>query len=80
MQRLVDRGVDGAPVVDAAGTVVGMLSTGDLIVQETQLHFPTVISFLGGHVELPVSEEAASTTTPRRRSARPSARSCRPTR
>ena len=42
MQTLVDRGIDGAPVVDGDGVVVGMLSTGDLIVQESQLHFPTV--------------------------------------
>jgi CBS domain-containing protein len=53
MQRLVDNGVDAGPVVDAAGKVVGMLSTGDLIVQESQLHAPTVINILGGLFELP---------------------------
>lgn len=53
MQVMVERGVDGAPVVDAAGTVVGMLSTGDLIVQESRLHFPTVVSLLGATLELP---------------------------
>jgi CBS-domain-containing membrane protein len=40
-------------VVDADGTVVGMLSTGDLIVQSSRLHFPTVISILGATLELP---------------------------
>lgn len=57
MQRLVDRGVDAGPVVDADGTVVGMLSTGDLIVQESQLHYPTVINILGGLIELPGSRK-----------------------
>jgi CBS domain-containing protein len=56
MERLVARGVDGAPVVDDAGTVVGVLSTGDLIVQETELHVPTVISLLGATIELPSSK------------------------
>jgi CBS domain-containing protein len=53
MQVLVDRGIDAAPVVDDHGRVVGLLSTGDLIVQETQLHFPTVISLLGATITLP---------------------------
>lgn len=53
MQRLVDRGVDAGPVVDAGGAVVGMLSTSDLIVQESRLHLPTVINLLGATIELP---------------------------
>lgn len=57
MQVLVDREIDGAPVVDASGTVVGMLSTSDLIVQESNLHFPTVISLLGATLELPSSKK-----------------------
>jgi CBS domain-containing protein len=56
MQAMVDRSIDGAPVVEADGRVVGMLSTGDLIVQESQLHFPTVISLLGAQLELPSSK------------------------
>jgi CBS domain-containing protein len=57
MQRLVDNGVDGGPVVDEDGVVVGMLSTGDLIVQNSQLHAPTVINILGGLFELPGSRK-----------------------
>jgi CBS domain-containing protein len=53
MVRLVERDVDAAPVVDPDGRVVGILSTGDLIVQETRLHMPTVISLLGATLELP---------------------------
>lgn len=53
MQQLVDRGIDGAPVVDADNQVVGVLSTGDLIVQETEIHVPTIISLFGATLELP---------------------------
>ncbi|MBW3547563.1 MAG: CBS domain-containing protein [Actinobacteria bacterium] len=52
---LIERGVDGAPVVDDEGRLVGMLSTGDLLVQETKLHYPTVISLFGAYLELPSS-------------------------
>lgn len=55
MASLVERGVDGAPVIDADGRVVGMISTGDLIVQESQVHVPTVISLFGAYLELPSS-------------------------
>lgn len=55
MKRLVDREVDGAPVVDADGAVVGMLSASDLILQETRLHYPTAITLLGGYFEVPSS-------------------------
>jgi CBS domain-containing protein len=53
MRVLVDRGVDAGPVIDADRRVVGMLSTGDLIVQDAQLHVPTVISLFGAYLELP---------------------------
>jgi CBS domain-containing protein len=56
MTGLVDRGVDAAPVIDEAGRVVGIISTGDLIVQEVELHAPTVISLLGATLELPSSK------------------------
>jgi CBS domain-containing protein len=52
IRLLVDRGVDAAPVVESDGTLVGMLSDSDLIVQETELHFPTLISFLGASIEI----------------------------
>jgi CBS domain-containing protein len=52
MRALVDRNVDAAPVTDADGLLVGMLSNTDLIVQETKLHFPTLLYFLGASVEL----------------------------
>jgi CBS domain-containing protein len=55
-RRMTERGVDGGPVVDEDGGVVGMLTTDDLLVQETKLHFPTVISLLAGGIELPSSK------------------------
>jgi len=53
MQQLVARSIDAGPVVDADGAVVGMLSTGDLIVEEARVHFPTVVNFLGVNVTWP---------------------------
>jgi len=56
MSSLVARSIDAAPVVDDAGSVVGMLSTGDLIVQETTLLVPTILSLFGATLELPSSK------------------------
>ena len=53
MDKLLGRGIDGAPVVDGDGRVVGVLTTGDLIVQESRIHFPTIISIFGATLELP---------------------------
>jgi len=52
MRAMVDRNVDAAPVVDGEGQLVGMLSNSDLIVQESELHFPTVLSFLAATIEI----------------------------
>jgi CBS domain-containing protein len=57
MRTLVTRDVDGAPVIDEDGVVVGMLSTGDLIVEEARIPLPTVITLLGGVFELPRSRK-----------------------
>src|SRR5215213_2490760 len=54
-EELVQHGIDGAPVLNDNGHVVGMLSTGDLLVQETRLHYPTVVSLFGAYLELPSS-------------------------
>ena len=52
-RKLIEHEVDGAPVVDANGAVVGMLTSDDLLVQETRLHYPTVVSLFGAYLELP---------------------------
>jgi CBS domain-containing protein len=54
-ERLTERDVDGAPVVDDDGALIGMLTADDLIVQETKLHYPTVISLFNAYLELPSS-------------------------
>jgi len=58
MRRLVDAGVDAGPVVDGEGRVVGILSTGDLVVEEARLHFPTIVNFLGVNVTLPFDKKS----------------------
>lgn len=57
MRALVTRDIDGAPVVDADGKVVGMLGTGDLIVEEARIPLPAVITLLGAVMELPRSRK-----------------------
>jgi CBS domain-containing protein len=54
-RALSERRLGGAPVVDDAHRVVGLLEDDDLIVQDTRLHVPTVISLFGGYLELPSS-------------------------
>ncbi len=53
MQRLIDAGVSGGPVVDDENKVVGMLTDSDLIVQDAQIHAPTAIAILGTVISLP---------------------------
>jgi CBS domain-containing protein len=52
MRLMVDRNVDAVPVIDPSGRLLGMLSNSDLIVQESELHFPTVLSFLSATIEI----------------------------
>ena len=54
-RTMAERNIGGAPVIDEAGTLVGLLADDDLIVQETRLHLPTVLSVLGAYLELPSS-------------------------
>ncbi len=54
-RALSGRRLGGAPVVDDDDLVVGLLEDDDLIVQDSRLHFPTVISVLGGYLTLPSS-------------------------
>ena len=52
MRILVEQHIDAAPVVATDGTLLGVLSNGDLIVQESRLHYPTLLSFLGASIEI----------------------------
>lgn len=53
MRDLVTHDVDAGPVLDENHHVIGLLSTGDLIVEEARLHMPTIVNFLGVNVALP---------------------------
>ena len=52
-RALADRKLGGAPVVDDDGTVVGLLEDDDLIVRESRLHAPTVLTVLGAYIPIP---------------------------
>ncbi len=54
-KALSERRLGGGPVVDGDGSLLGLLEDDDLIVQDSRLHFPTVISVLGGYLQLPSS-------------------------
>lgn len=45
---LADRGIGAAPVIDAAGNVVGLLRDEDLLISEARLHLPTTFQILPG--------------------------------
>ena len=61
MKALVEADADAAPVVDASGAVVGMLSNSDLIVREGRLHYPTVLSILGSRSVTSASKRSSPT-------------------
>lgn len=52
---MIEKQIGGAPVVDPDGRLVGLLSDDDLIVSESRLHVPTVVTVLGAYLELPSS-------------------------
>jgi CBS domain-containing protein len=56
---LVSNKISGAPVVDANGVLVGIVTENDLISQNKRLHIPTVVSFLGAAIYLESSKKFA---------------------
>jgi CBS domain-containing protein len=50
---LVEEGIEGAPVVDEDGRLVGLVDDDDLIISEARLHAPTTIEILGAYIPLP---------------------------
>ena len=50
---LAEHRIGAAPVVDADGTVVGLLRDEDLILSEANIHAPTWFSFLGAEFPMP---------------------------
>src|SRR5450759_82921 len=52
---MVEKNVGGLPVVDETGELVGIVTESDLIVQDTDVKFPSFVSFLSGYVFVPGS-------------------------
>lgn len=49
---LFDNRINGAPVVDDSGDLVGILCQSDLITQQKKLPIPTIFTFLDGLIRL----------------------------
>lgn len=49
---LLENRINGTPVVDAGGNVVGMLCQSDLIVQQKKIPTPSLFTFLDGFIPL----------------------------
>jgi CBS domain-containing protein len=49
--------IGALPVVDKDGNMAGLVTEGDLIMQDVKVHFPTYLSLLGGYVFAPGSTE-----------------------
>ena len=49
---LLDKHINGVPVVDDAGKLVGILCQSDIIAQQKQLPVPSLFSFLDGYINL----------------------------
>ncbi|MBI9084115.1 MAG: CBS domain-containing protein [Desulfobacterales bacterium] len=49
---LLDKGINGVPVVDDAGNLVGILCQSDLIAQQKKLPIPSLFTFLDGLIPL----------------------------
>lgn len=56
---LVSNEISGVPVVDANGTLAGIVTENDLISQNKRLHIPTVVSFLDAAIYLESSKKFA---------------------
>lgn len=54
-ERFLKDKVGGFPVVDEAGTLTGIVTEADLIVQDARIHYPTYIHLLDGYLYYPPS-------------------------
>jgi CBS domain-containing protein len=56
-QLLLGKRINGAPVVNSEGLLVGILCQSDLIAQQKKLPIPTVFTFLDGIIQLASSRQ-----------------------
>ena len=52
---MIDNGIGGVPVVNSDGDLLGIITESDLIVQDTDVKFPSFVHFLDGYVFVPGS-------------------------
>ena len=52
-KALLENRINGAPVVDKNGRLIGILCQSDLISQQKKLPIPTLFTFLDGVIQLP---------------------------
>lgn len=52
---MAEKDIGGAPVVDADGKIVGIVTESDLIMQDARLQYPTYIHLLDGFIYWPSS-------------------------
>jgi len=52
---MVARSIGGLPVVDESGELIGIVTESDLVVQDSDVKFPSFVSFLSGYVFVPGS-------------------------
>lgn len=57
---LIDKKINGAPVVDAAGRVVGVLCQSDLVAQQKRVTMPSLLAVLDGFIALSSREDFES--------------------
>lgn len=54
---LIEKKINGAPVVDAGGKLVGVLCQSDLVAQQKQVTMPSLFSMLDGFIALSSRED-----------------------
>lgn len=52
---MIDKGIGGVPVVSGGGDLLGIITESDLIVQDTDVKFPSFVHFLDGYIFVPGS-------------------------
>jgi CBS domain-containing protein len=56
-KTLLDHGINGAPVVNETGKLLGILCQSDLVVQQKRLPLPTIFTLLDGIISLTSSKQ-----------------------
>lgn len=52
---MIENSIGGVPVVDHTGHLLGIVTESDLVVQDSEVNFPSFVTFLSGYVFVPGS-------------------------